>query len=68
MVEIPEPDGVEVAIYKTFTDQGEDPPREYLGGSLIGHECDRYIWYTYRWAYREEHTGRMRMLFETGHR
>jgi hypothetical protein len=38
-----------------------------LGGSQIGAECDRAIWYGFRWAYPpESFSGRMLRLFETG--
>lgn len=39
-----------------------------LGGSQIGAECERSIWYGFRWAYPPERfLGRMLRLFETGH-
>jgi len=40
-----------------------------IGGSTIGHRCERYLWYRFRWAGEPEtHSGRMLRLFETGHR
>jgi len=39
-----------------------------IGGSTIGHKCERYLWYRFRWAAAPEtHEGRMLRLFETGH-
>lgn len=39
-----------------------------IGGSVIGDECARRIWYAFRWAHPpERHEGRMLRLFETGH-
>jgi len=39
-----------------------------IGGSTIGHSCERYLWYRFRWAaVPETHNGRMLRLFETGH-
>lgn len=47
----------------------EDKRRTYLGGSVIGKECARAIWYEFRWCGApEEFEGRMLRLFETGHR
>lgn len=56
-----------------------EPHRWHLGASLIGHECSRYLWYTFRWCGREvgkgkndeERTnelGRRLRLFNRGHR
>lgn len=42
--------------------------RPYLGMSQIGHECERYLWYCFRWAFLEEITPRLNRLFERGHR
>jgi CRISPR/Cas system-associated exonuclease Cas4 (RecB family) len=42
--------------------------REHLGASLIGHECDRYLWLTFRWAAKPTFGGRMLRLFDTGKR
>lgn len=42
--------------------------REHLGISLIGEECWRKIWYSFRWVKLEQHEGRMRRLFNRGHR
>lgn len=45
----------------------DDGPRTHLGASLIGHECDRHIWYTWRWFKHFIHTGMMQRLFQDGH-
>ncbi len=45
----------------------DENKREYLGFSLIGHECDRFIWLKFRWAVNEEIPGRVYRIFETGH-
>jgi len=42
--------------------------REHLGASLIGHDCDRHIWYSFRWAATPTWDGRMRRLFDRGKR
>lgn len=46
----------------------DDGPRTHLGASLIGHECSRYLWYTFRWFHHEVYSGRMYRLFNRGHR
>jgi hypothetical protein len=46
----------------------DDGHRNHLGSSLIGHECKRYLWYTFRWCYHHKHSGRMQRLFNRGHR
>lgn len=46
----------------------DDGLRWHLGASLIGHECKRYLWYIYRWCFKEKFDGRMYRLFNRGHR
>lgn len=47
--------------------QYDDGPRSHLGASIIGHECEAYIWFSFRWMYYKIHTGRMQRLFQRGH-
>ncbi|MCA3380183.1 MAG: PD-(D/E)XK nuclease family protein [Roseomonas sp.] len=55
------------AIYAAY-EAGQEPGyRQHLGASGIGAECERAIWYSFRWATRARHAGRMLRLFETGH-
>lgn len=42
--------------------------RNHLGASLAGRDCTRYLWNTFRWLLLEQHEGRMRRLFNRGHR
>lgn len=59
---------VVAAIAKVYEDrEGAQPPRTYLGASIIGKECARALWYDFRWARREKFDGRMLRLFQTGH-
>lgn len=46
----------------------DDGPRSHLGASLIGHPCNRYLWYVFRWVKHIKHDGRMYRLFNRGHR
>lgn len=43
-----------------------EPPRKYLGASIIGHHCERYLWFNFRQATIPNFSGRMYRLFETG--
>jgi len=41
--------------------------RPYLGMSQLGHECSRYLWYGFHWAYEERISKRVKRLFQVGH-
>ena len=43
-----------------------DDPRLHLGGSTLGHPCERWLWLSFRWAVREKFPGRIRRLFRRG--
>ena len=55
---------------KYLIDHGSIPQqtRPYLGMSGLGHSCPRYLWYTFRWYYKDEITKRLARLFARGHR
>jgi len=42
--------------------------RPYLGMSQLGHSCERFLWYSFRWCYQEEISARKLRLFDRGHR
>lgn len=42
--------------------------RNHLGASLIGAECVRQIWYSWRWSKKLAHKARMLRLWNRGHR
>ena len=48
--------------------QHREPPRPHLGLSVLGHECDRWVWLSFRWAIIEQFPGRMLRLFRRGQR
>jgi hypothetical protein len=50
-------------IYK----QENSPHRSHLGASLIGRDCPRELWYTFRWATARKFDGRTLRLFNRGH-
>lgn len=41
--------------------------RSHMGASAMGRKCGREIWYSFRWATKGNHTGRMMRLFNRGH-
>ena len=55
------------AIVRWYESKPQDH-RPHMGASLIGHQCDRYIWLTWRWVLKPEFSGRMLRLFSTGQR
>ena len=55
-------------IYEQYEKRNEsEQQRTYLGASVIGRECKRALWYSFRWAKKERFEGRLLRLFETGH-
>lgn len=57
-------DAIDAWCLKTY----DDGHRSHLGASLIGRECDREIWYGWRWVKSKLFDGRMQRLFNRGHR
>lgn len=56
-----------LAIFAFHKAQGDaEPERGYLGASIIGHECDRFLWLSFRGVIREDRDGRIYRLLETG--
>jgi len=53
-------------IFKSYEDKAGDWRRPHLGASLIGGECERSLFYTFRWATNPKFDGRMLRLFESG--
>lgn len=41
--------------------------RGHLGASILGGDCPRAIWYTFRWVHRAKFEPRMLRLFNRGH-
>lgn len=55
----------EIDIYAEIT--YNDGHRNHMGASLIGDDCQRKTWSTYRWLKKPNFTGRMQRLFQRGH-
>lgn len=62
----PRPTPTVEAIYAAYETDTDDGFRVHLGASLIGKECERALWYDFRWATRAAFPGRILRLFETG--
>lgn len=41
--------------------------RRHLGASMIGKPCGRAVYYSWRWFYSGQHTGRLHRLWDRGH-
>lgn len=68
MVALPKPSTLTVsAILAAYETAQESGFRNHLGASGIGADCERAIWYSWRWTTRARHTGRLLRLFQTGH-
>lgn len=67
-MKIPEPQHTtKSAIIKWYESQPQKH-RPHMGASIIGHDCERYIWNTFRWALKAKFPGRLLRLFDTGKR
>lgn len=56
------------AIDKHIEENQEDGRRDHLGASIVGRQCLREIWYSWRWAHNKKNDARMIRLFNRGHR
>jgi len=69
MATLPEPkNSIQNLIDAYHETQAGERPRPYLGASILGHHCDRWLWLTFRWAVIEKFPGRMLRLFRRGNR
>ena len=68
MAPLPQPTQPTIdAIYRAY-EAAREPGRPHLGASVIGKECERALWYSFRWATAVKHSGRVLRLFERGQR
>lgn len=42
-------------------------PRSHLGASVIGHDCCKNLWFSFRWIHHTVHSGQQYRLFQRGH-
>lgn len=67
MAKIPERKNATIPLINLSHENRKEPPRPHLGASQIGHECDRWLWLSFRWAVIPEFKGRILRLFRRGH-
>jgi hypothetical protein len=58
---------IDKAIDEHAKTDPDNDPRDYIGASVIGTECERAIWYGFRWYDQPKFPPRIRRRFETGH-
>lgn len=56
------------AIYAAWEANADTGNRPHLGASIIGRECARDLWLSFRWAIAPKHSGRLLRLFDRGQR
>ena len=57
------------AIFAHYKQQGDNGyMSRTVPASMLGHPCERYLWYCYRQCCKPDFDGRMYRLFETGQR
>jgi len=67
MAQLPDrPQPIREAIFAAYEADRDDGFRNHLGASLIGKDCERALWYEFRWATSASFPGRVLRLFETG--
>lgn len=68
MAALPEAESLVTIIDSAVQAALSEPPRAHLGASQIGKECERALWYGFRWAVTgNQFSGRMLRLFNRGH-
>ena len=67
MMKIPERENSTVNLIDEYYANKTDNHRPHMGASLIGHKCERFLWYSFRWAFKEHFSGRILRLFDVGH-
>ena len=68
MALIPETDSTVSRIYRAYEQRENRRPRAHLGASMIGRECERELWLSFRWADYPRYEGRILRLFARGQR
>ena len=56
------------AVERAVIAGNDDGLRPHLGASMIGRECDRSLWYAFRWSQKPNHAARLLRLFARGQR
>ena len=58
---------IKAQIDKHCASHYDTGPRSHLGASMIGNNCSRALWYSFRWISHHHHDGRQQRLFQRGH-
>jgi hypothetical protein len=66
MSKIPAAQNTTASAIDRWHELQRDGERYHLGASMLGHHCDRYLWLSFRWAFKEKFSGRMLRLFRRG--
>lgn len=53
-------------IFRAIADAQADSRRLHLGASVIGRQCERQLWYSFRWARTVRHEGKLLRIFARG--
>lgn len=61
-------DVIATLIYEAYEKAERTGGNERIGAAELGKECDRAIWYSFRWVSKKKTSGRILRLWETGHR
>lgn len=57
-----------VALIDKALEENQEPPRAYLGASILGQSCPRKLWYDFHWVTPPFVSGRLRRLYDRGHK
>jgi hypothetical protein len=68
MAKLPENQKTTAAKILEWWEKKPQQNRPHLGASQIGKECERALWYGFRWAKSPSFDGRMLRLFDRGHK
>jgi len=71
MVALPEEQHTTLKLVERATEEAQATNgggRAHLGASLIGDECQRKLWFIFRWAAQTKHPARLLRLFNRGAR
>lgn len=61
------PSNVVNPVYALIEDKKmKTPIRPYLGYSMLGHACSRYLWFYFRWMFKVYLTPQQKRLFSRG--
>lgn len=53
-------------LVDAYHESFQERPRPYMGVSMLGHHCERYMWLMFHWAVIEKFPGRILRLFRRG--